>query len=381
VCDQGKNNTKAVNLSLATKDKPFLSVDIHKIFVIYDVPHLIKSVRNNLLNGDIHFDNGKASWRHVSDLYKIDATSLKARSLCKITEKHIEPNSFDRMKVSLATQVFSRSVKAAMLTAVDTNQLPQEAVQTAQFVGELNDIFDCLNSRLLIDPNPLKCGISSVTTQGKQVIQKLQSTVFWIQSWRKVVIKESKEKRRVIETRPPCFCGFELTINAVLQLWEEMSKENNISFLLTNHLNQDAIEHEFSICRHKGGYTKNPTALQFRQNLRHRIQVVLMTPPHSGNCEVDAAEEIPTLTVEREKDIQGISDTEEENESENVETDYSQEDCVPEEPDEEYECDDDLTQDSQRLDNADQVALTPIEVSATHDQETAPSTLESCSVQ
>jgi hypothetical protein len=75
---------------------------------------------------------------------------------------------------------------AAMTTAVETKQLPPEANETAKFVGELNDLFDCLNSRMRIDPNPNKCAISNDTVQGKEVLNRLQTAVPWIRSWKKV---------------------------------------------------------------------------------------------------------------------------------------------------------------------------------------------------
>jgi hypothetical protein len=42
-----------------TEVNPHTIISGQKIFLIYDLPHLIKSVRNNLLNGDFKFDNTK----------------------------------------------------------------------------------------------------------------------------------------------------------------------------------------------------------------------------------------------------------------------------------------------------------------------------------
>lgn len=43
-----------------------------EIQLIYDIHHLIKSVRNNSLNGDIKISNKIISFRDVKDVYNIE---------------------------------------------------------------------------------------------------------------------------------------------------------------------------------------------------------------------------------------------------------------------------------------------------------------------
>lgn len=49
VCDQGNNNVKAINLLNVTREAPFFHHQEKKVFVVFDTPHLIKCVRNNLM--------------------------------------------------------------------------------------------------------------------------------------------------------------------------------------------------------------------------------------------------------------------------------------------------------------------------------------------
>lgn len=42
-----------------TEDQPWTMLCNKKIFLIYDMSHLAKSIRNNLLNGDFVFDKNK----------------------------------------------------------------------------------------------------------------------------------------------------------------------------------------------------------------------------------------------------------------------------------------------------------------------------------
>lgn len=63
-----------------------------------------------------------------------------------MTDTHINPNNFQRMKVKYAAQVFSRSVSAGMNTYISFGSLPAAATFTAEFIEKFNKLFDILNS-------------------------------------------------------------------------------------------------------------------------------------------------------------------------------------------------------------------------------------------
>jgi len=61
---------------------------------------------------------------------------------------------FQKMNCKLALQVFSNSVAAILKTCIATDQIKSNtAVATADFVQELNNLFDCLNSKALYSFN------------------------------------------------------------------------------------------------------------------------------------------------------------------------------------------------------------------------------------
>lgn len=62
VCDQGPNNRSAFTKLQLTKEKPWFVINNTKVFAIFDVPHLFKNLRNNLLSSDIFFLNNKVSF-------------------------------------------------------------------------------------------------------------------------------------------------------------------------------------------------------------------------------------------------------------------------------------------------------------------------------
>ena len=67
--------------------------------------------------------------------------------------------------------------------------------------------------------------------------------------------------------KAPCIDGFVLTINAVLRLCERLYAEYGFKFILTNRMNQDALENHFSIIRRRGAFVIIPTPLHSRQRL------------------------------------------------------------------------------------------------------------------
>ena len=59
---------------------------------------------------------------------------LAIRTTPKLTVRHISPTQSAKMKVKLATQVFSHSVAAGINTNVALNGLPSSAVGTAELI-------------------------------------------------------------------------------------------------------------------------------------------------------------------------------------------------------------------------------------------------------
>jgi len=80
----------------------------------------------------------------------IDKRSSTSCSLLKNTDSHINPGPFKKMSCKLALQIFSKSMYAIMRTCIMTQELKSPtAAHTAEFVKEINNLFDCLNSQSL----------------------------------------------------------------------------------------------------------------------------------------------------------------------------------------------------------------------------------------
>ncbi|KAG5274203.1 hypothetical protein AALO_G00133450 [Alosa alosa] len=202
------------------------AVDGKIIPIVFDVPHLVKSVRNNLKRHGLKIQDKNISWSHLETFYENDKKNT-VRLAPKLTEKHIILPPFMNMRVRLATQVFSHTVAAGMKTMVDLGRLPSEALDTALFFQDMNRLFDILNSRTIGDKNPWR---RPLNMRSAVQVKVLEESLPWISSW--------SFRPRFI---PPCQWGFSLTIRSVILLWNSMANIN-LKFICTAKLNQDCIE-------------------------------------------------------------------------------------------------------------------------------------------
>jgi len=218
-CDQGTANRKMFSILNASPDKPYTIIEEKKFFLIYDVPHLLKSVRNNLLNGNIILKTSKGTktirFYDFKKTYEIDKSST-TRAMCKVGEQHVNPNPWQKMSCKIAIQTFSNSVSAAIKTCVATGQLDSTtALDTANFFSELNDLFDTLNSKNMFDKNPNRRPMSENNSNVLNIIKKSINT---FKNAEKISFKNSTNK--IKKDVPPCFSGLIWTLNAVLNLYE-----------------------------------------------------------------------------------------------------------------------------------------------------------------
>ena len=73
ICDQGSNNRSAFDQLKVSEKNPFFTVNGKKIFIMYDPPHLIKNIRNNLLQTDLTVGSHSVSWNYIKEFYEFDS--------------------------------------------------------------------------------------------------------------------------------------------------------------------------------------------------------------------------------------------------------------------------------------------------------------------
>ncbi|KAH7985017.1 hypothetical protein HPB49_026647 [Dermacentor silvarum] len=82
------------------------SDDKRSLYFLSDFPHLVKNIRNRLLQTSFHTPDGKVSMGPLREALKIDENNLTLKAMPRLTKTHIEPNNFEKMRVSLAFQIF-----------------------------------------------------------------------------------------------------------------------------------------------------------------------------------------------------------------------------------------------------------------------------------
>uniref|UniRef100_A0A1Y1L874 Transposable element P transposase n=1 Tax=Photinus pyralis TaxID=7054 RepID=A0A1Y1L874_PHOPY len=219
----------------------------------------------------------------------------------KITQEHLNPNSFQKMRVKFAVQIFPHTVAAAIKSAQEIGQLRSTtSFATATFIENINNIFDALNSRVLRDANPYKRPLSIYNSKTEDVLEA------GLVLFENIEVYENNRQRKNIY----CLKGFQCTIKAILLLWNKLKKEQ-VKYLLTNFTNQDPLENVFSVVRNCSGYNPNPTIRQFRISMERIISIRLKSNLGNSNCEIDDSEhldldvDIPMANNESNSEMSG----------------------------------------------------------------------------
>lgn len=297
--DQGPNFYKLVKsfFKLST-EKPYFVVDESPIFYLFDVPHLLKSLRNNFFKYRFVLETGTTDKRFLETMYNLDKAK-QHRLAAKLTDEHLNPNNFKKMKVKLAAQIFSHSVAVALHTYIDFEKLPQEAKITANFIEEINKLFDLLNSS-----NLETCQAFMGTLEQIEFLNKMD-TLF---SNLKVLDRNNKNVTNTLKFR----YGWRLTISSVLELWKQL-QQKKYRFLLTRHLNQDCLENYFGQIRNACGNARNPTAIQFCRAFKKMFALKSFDPTEGGNTLEEASDILLTITPDLLKDGSFLTEKQEKN--------------------------------------------------------------------
>ena len=139
------------------------------------------------------------------------------------------------MRVNLAAQVLSRTVAAGIYTHSSIGSLPQEAVYTADFVHQVDRLFDCFNSSVAFHYKEVRGGINSNSCH----LNFIEDIKLYIKSW---------EVDAPSNVRIFCIDGWLSNLSALEALWQDL-QNHKIKYLLTRRLNQDCLENRFARMR------------------------------------------------------------------------------------------------------------------------------------
>ena len=241
ICDQGAGNRAMLARLGVTKEQPYFEVDNVKVFCLWDPPHLIKNIRNNWRNRSFQLDGDEITWAILEDLYAYDSRQ-EIRMCCRLTKKHVCLPPFASMRVRLATQELSHSVAVGIKTLAQIKQLkaqPQRNyMAAAQFCENFDGLFDCFHSQRLKDSRKLKSALSDVSAHFPFFDQCME----WLPRLRLIGAPPGSKQL-------PCVEGWQHNILCLKMLWRDIRERHQVSYLLTNRLNQDCLENAYSSIR------------------------------------------------------------------------------------------------------------------------------------
>lgn len=263
-------------------------IDGEEIIPLYDFPHLLKGVRNNLLVKDLHFVQDGiekvARWKHIQQFYLSDKAEHELRLCPKLTDFHVIPETIKKMKVACASQVFSQRVAASMkcmsrFGGVAPNEctIDHEASQTAELLLFFDKLFDSVNGN---DVRPqlgkeLRSAISS----------KSQHILFWdaaIDILRSMYFKSPNSNK----TSVPPSLNWIFSLRGLKCIWKRL-QEDGFKYLLPRRLNQDPLENFFGCIRSHGVRNTNPTCNSFVSSFKSLL-INNFLSPHSAGCNCQA---------------------------------------------------------------------------------------------
>jgi Transposase protein len=231
------------------------------IWVFPDFPHLLKLLRNHLLDTFLTVRVG-------DDMFKLDKAliqkllSAQNREFCaayKLKNKHIFLRGRERQNVRTAFQLFSRTTSKALKFAFP------ELNREADFISLINDFSDLCNTRIKIADkhNPFKSPFGLEIEKQKELLGNVSN-----------VLKRMTVGNRNEGKWAPFQKGFIVYIESLLGLYGDMIEDPiNATFIMTAHLNQDFLENTFSSIRGQSGFKLNPTAIE----IKNRIKKVLFS--------------------------------------------------------------------------------------------------------
>lgn len=196
-----------------------------------------------------------------------DADNQSSLKICpKLSNDHFVLPFGKKMKVSLAVQIFSRSVATGLQIYAHDGILPEEVNETAHFVKQIDELWNLLNS-------------STYSAEKLDDITKFRTFIQWIEKW-SFVNQEGLTKDKL-----PFKKCLLITLSSFSLMMLELLTQRRHQLLSARRFNQDSLENTFAMIRHdRGGFNSNPELSKALQCLRIVSSAKLILK-NNTNCE------------------------------------------------------------------------------------------------
>lgn len=300
------------------KDQTTTKFESHNSFIhaFIDPCHAIKLVRNTF--GELRVFNDSMG-REINFKYLellLDLQDQKGLHLAtKIGKAHILFEK-QKMKVKLATQLFSSSVADALSFCCNNLKIKdfEHCGGTVNFINMMNDVFDILNSHSIRPPGWKK----AMCPQNIGLIRALfESASDYINS-----LKLSSGELVIESRRKTGFIGLIVDMKSALTLYEHLVEGTGmLKYVSLYKISQDHLELFFSAIRARGGFNNNPNAVQFRAAYKKLLIRAEIRDGGIGNC--IPLEQINILTCSSKNPVHSINELTSRNDFVKISEDHS----------------------------------------------------------
>ena len=259
--DNHSTNVLAFNLLLKQYDSDMYNHYIHhhtkpnhKIYLLFDTVHLLKNIRNNLLNckrfvfpsfdfdgflDQLHVESGEVDWRLFYNIYEKDE-SLQGnlRQAFKLSYSALHPGH-NKQSLPLALSIFHTSTSAAIRSYYP------EREDAASFLHLIDTWWVMVNSKQKYNSNN-KLGNAAII--GDQKPKFLRAFADWLEEWHENQIPSCEKYTLTAQTKS----ALVVTLRATASLIEDLLLEG-YEYVLTARFQTDPLELRFSKYRQMNG--------------------------------------------------------------------------------------------------------------------------------
>jgi hypothetical protein len=248
-----------------------------KVFFFPDIPHLLKLLRNHLLDHGFVLGDGTIICKSDFELLlAIDNKEVKI--LPRLTREHLDCQQNARQRVRMAAQLLSHSTATAMREKLSGKE------RQADFVELVDSWFDVSNSRCIYSEKKLACGFGLHIQEQLGILDRMEKTI-------------SEMRVRGRKSLLPFQKGILLSISSIRNLYQEVKLEGK-NCLLTAHCNSDAAENFFSCIRTMGVSNDHPGPVDCLNRIRMLVisrdaEIVIQT----SSVEIESSKSEPETNL------------------------------------------------------------------------------------
>lgn len=225
-----------------------------RIYLFYDSVHLLKNIRNNLLNArrfifpSFHFEGffdpinvpgGEITWKLFHDVFEFDmGLPGQLKKAPKLSNETLHPGD-NKQNVTLALNIFDHS------TAVAITEYFPDRMDAAEFLKLINIWWTISNSKNRYH-NSFRIGNAAVEDDKKPLF--LRSFAEWIEQWQALQCSRTQRYTLTAQTSH----ALVTTLRCTATLIEDLLSDG-YEYVMTARFQTDPLERRFSRYRQMSG--------------------------------------------------------------------------------------------------------------------------------